>query len=266
MIIDEIREKLIANQDIKYRDFQSKLIPNVNPDTVIGVRTPILRKMAKELIKKYGMPSKELIKKYGLPSEEHIKECDLPSERDSGRGLASFLSVLPHKYFEENQLHAFILSEIKDFNLAIEFVERFLPYVDNWATCDQMSIKIFKKHRQELLPYLMKWIKANENGNHNSSIYTTRFGIVTLMNCFLDDDFKPEYLKWIEEISSEEYYINMARAWFFATALAKQYEATLPFLESHKLDKWTHNKSIQKAIESYRVSKDHKDYLKTLRI
>lgn len=236
MINDEIREKLFANQDIKYQAFQSKLIPNVDPDSVIGVRTPVLRKLAKELIKQYGLSGKNL--------------------EDS---LDLFLSDLPHKYFEENQLHAFILSEMKDFTQVIELVEEFLPFVDNWATCDQMSIKIFKKHKQELLPYLKRWIESEQT-------YTIRFGIVTLMNQYLDDDFKPDYLKWIGEIDSEEYYVNMARAWFFATALAKQYDATLPFFEERKLDKWTHNKSIQKAIESYRVSKEQKDYLKTLRI
>ena len=160
----------------------------------------------------------------------------------------------------------------------MELVEEFLPFVDNWATCDQMSIKIFKKHKQELLPYLKRWIESGRSDvkspqkeeekqeEKQKQTYTIRFGIVTLMNIYLDDDFKPDYLKWIAEIDSEEYYINMARAWVFATALAKQYDATLPFFETRKLDKWTHNKSIQKAIESYRVSKDHKDYLKTLKI
>ncbi len=259
MINDEICEKLFANQDIKYRNFQSKLIPNIDPDTVIGVRTPVLRKFAKKLIKQYGL-----------------------SRKISEDSLDIFLSDLPHKYFEENQLHAFILSEMKDFTQVIELVEEFLPFVDNWATCDQMSIKIFKKHKQELLPYLKRWIKSGRSDvkspqkqeqnqkqlekQEDKYTYTIRFGIVTLMNLYLDDDFKPDYLKWIVEIESEEYYVNMACAWFFATALAKQYDATLPFFEERKLDKWTHNKSIQKAIESYRVSKDHKDYLKTLRI
>jgi 3-methyladenine DNA glycosylase AlkD len=255
MINDEIREKLFANQDIKYQAFQSKLIPNIDSDTVIGVRTPVLRKLAKELIKQYGL-----------------------SRKTAEDSLGLFLSDLPHKYFEENQLHAFILSEMKDFTQVIELVDEFLPYVDNWATCDQMSIKIFKKHKQELLPYLKRWIEGGRGDvrspqnemekreEEQKQTYTIRFGIVTLMNLYLDDDFKPDYLKWIAEIDSEEYYVNMARAWFFATALAKQYDVTLPFFESRKLDKWTHNKSIQKAIESYRVSKEHKDYLKTLRI
>lgn len=253
MINDEIREKLFANQDIKYQAFQSKLIPNIDPDTVIGVRTPVLRKLAKELIKQYGL-----------------------SRKISEDSLDLFLSDLPHKYFEENQLHAFILSEMKDFEQVIELVEEFLPFVDNWATCDQMSIKIFKKHKQELLLYLKRWIERGRSDvrspqeekqkEKQKQTYTIRFGIVTLMNLYLDDDFKPDYLKRIVEIDSEEYYVNMARAWFFATALAKQYDATLPFFEERKLDKWTHNKSIQKAIESYRVSKEQKDYLKTLRI
>ena len=264
MINDEIREKLFANQDIKYQAFQSKLIPNIDPATVIGVRTPALRKLAKELIKQYGL-----------------------SRNKSEDSLDLFLSDLPHKYFEENQLHAFILSEIEDFNLAIELVEEFLPFVDNWATCDQMSIKIFKKHKQELLPYLKRWIESGRSDvkspqkqkqkqrqeekqkqmekQKQTQTYTQRFGIVTLMNLYLDDDFKPDYLKWIVEIDSEEYYVNMARAWFFATALAKQYEATLPFFEERKLDKWTHNKSIQKAIESYRVPSEQKSHLKTLK-
>ena len=162
-------------------------------------------------------------------------------------------------YFDENQLHAFILSEIKDFDECIGKLERFLPFVDNWATCDQMSPKCFKKNHEKLLPYLNKWIKSDD-------IYTVRFAIVTFMSHFLDGDFDEGYLKLVSDIKSDEYYINMAIAWYFATALAKQYDKTIPYIENKTLDVWTHNKAIQKSIESYRVTAEHKEYLKSLKI
>ena len=227
MIVDDIREDLFANQDVKYRDFQSKLTPTIEANTAIGVRTPVLRKLAKYYSKR--------------------KDVD------------DFLADLPHKYFDENQLHAFILSEIKDFDECIGKLERFLPFVDNWATCDQMSPKCFKKNHEKLLPYLNKWIKSDDT-------YIVRFAIVTFMAHFLDDDFDEGYLKLVSDIKSDEYYINMAIAWYFATALAKQYDKTIPYIENKTLDAWTHNKAIQKSIESYRVTAEHKEYLKSLKI
>ena len=227
MIVDDIREDLFANQDVKYRDFQSKLTPTIEANTAIGVRTPVLRKLAKAYSKR--------------------------------QDVDEFLADLPHKYFDENQLHAFILSEIKDFDECIGKLERFLPFVDNWATCDQMSPKCFKKNHEKLLPYLNKWIKSDDT-------YTVRFAIVTFMAHFLDEDFDEGYLKLVSDIKSDEYYINMAIAWYFATALAKQYDKTIPYIENKTLDVWTHNKAIQKSIESYRVTAEHKEYLKSLKI
>ena len=205
---------------------QITIIPTVDPDSIIGVRTPALRSFAKELSKR--------------------------------EDIDTFLNDLPHKYFEENQLHAFILSGMKDAAKAIELVDKFLPFVDNWATCDQMSPKVFKKHKDLLLEYTDKWIKSDLT-------YVKRFGIGMLMEHFLDEDFKTSYLTKVSKIRSDEYYVNMMIAWYFATALAKQYDATLPYIEKQKLDIWTHNKSIQKAVESYRITPEQKDYLKTLK-
>jgi len=227
MILYDIRDELFKMQDIEYRDFNSKLIPTVKKEDMIGVRTPELRKYAKKLLKEEGMED--------------------------------FLHSLPHKYFDENQLHAFIISEIKDFKFCIDELINFLPYLDNWATCDQLSPKIFKKHRNDLLPHIYEWLKSDKT-------YTVRFGIGMLMEHFLDEDFKTEYPEMVAAVRSEEYYINMMTAWYFATALAKQYESILPFIESNKLDTWTHNKSIQKAIESNRISAEQKNYLKVLKI
>ncbi len=227
MLLKDIELTLFHLQDKKYRSFHSKLMPTVDADTVIGVRTPELRKYAKQLAK-----------------QESVRE---------------FLDDLPHRYFEENQLHAFILSEMKDFDLCIAEVCRFLPFVDNWATCDQMSPKIFKKHKTELLEYIRKWIESKET-------YTIRFAVGMLMEHFLDKDFDICYPEMAASIRSEEYYVNMMIAWYFATALAKQYNQILPFLEDHRLDRWTHNKTIQKAVESYRITDDQKTYLKSLKI
>lgn len=227
MIKTDIEKVLFELQDEKYRDFQSALTPTVNKTEFIGVRTPELRSYAKELIK-----------------------------RDDING---FLRVLPHKYFEENQLHAFIISEIKNFDECIKELNLFLPYVDNWATCDQMSPKVFKKHKEELLKYIDDWIKSEET-------YTIRFGIKMLMSFYLDDDFKLIYPEKVSEIRSEEYYVNMMIAWYFATALAKQYESILPFIENKKLETRTHNKAIQKAVESRRITPGQKEYLKSLKI
>jgi 3-methyladenine DNA glycosylase AlkD len=226
-MINQIRETLFSMQDIPYRDFQSKLIPNVAADTFIGVRTPELRKYAKQLSK----------------------------EKD----IEVFLRDLPHKYFDENQLHAFILQEIKDFDRCMEETERFLPYVDNWATCDQMSPKVFKKHHDKLPKLIRSWMGSKE-------AYTIRFGIGMLMEHFLDEEYDPKYPEAVAGIRSEEYYVNMMIAWYFATALAKQYDAIIPYIENRRLDLWTHNKTIQKAIESYRITPEQKEYLRTLRI
>ena len=226
MITSEIRKELKKLQDKGYREMQVTIIPTLEADSIIGVRTPALRQLAKEFAKR-----------------EDISE---------------FLSDLPHKFFEENQLHAFILSGMKDAESCIRLVDEFLPYVDNWATCDQMSPKVFKKHKQLLLEYVDKWIRSEHT-------YVKRFAIGMLMEHFLDEDFKTSYLTKVSKIRSEEYYVNMMIAWYFATALAKQYEDTLPFIEKQKLDKWTHNKSIQKAVESYRITPEQKEYLKTLK-
>ena len=221
-----IIEELFNLQDKKYGEFQVKLIPTVDPKSIIGVRTPDLRKLAKEIIKSTD---------YEL-----------------------FINDLPHKYFEENQLHAFIISEIKDYDKCVEEVNKFLPYVDNWATCDQMSPKVFKKNHDKLLSHIKLWINSKET-------YTIRFGIGMLMEHFLNDDFKEEYLSLVSSIKSEEYYVNMMRAWYFATALAKQYSYAIKYIENEKLDIWTHNKSIQKAIESYRITPNQKEYLRSLK-
>ena len=222
-----IRETLFSLREEKFAAFQARLIPNVAPERVIGVRTPALRKLAKTL-------------------------------RGSGQA-EEFLKALPHEFFEENNLHAFLLCEMKDFEACVQAVEDFLPYVDNWATCDQMSPGVFRKNKQALLPHIRRWIASEQ-------CYTRRFGIGMLMSHFLDEDFREEYLRWVSDIHSEEYYVNMMIAWYFATALAKQYEAALPFIENRRLDPWVHNKTIQKALESSRVSDERKIYLKTLKI
>ena len=227
MITDEIRERLFALRDVKYRDFQIKLIPGKTAEDSIGVRTPELRKLAKEFAK-----------------------------RDD---IGDFLNDLPHKFFDEDQIHAFIISEIKDYKTCMAEVCRFLPYVDNWATCDQMSPKVFRKHRMELLGSIRKWIASDQ-------AYTIRFGIGMLMEHYLDGDFDPAYPEMAAGVRSGEYYVNMMTAWYFATALAKQYDAVIPYIENRRLDPWTHNKAIQKAIESYRITPEQKEYLKTLKI
>ena len=227
MINDEIRRRLFALQDIKYRDFQAKLIPGKTADVMIGVRTPELRKLAKK-----------------FAAREDIEE---------------FLNDLPHKYFDEDQLHAFIISGMKDYERCMAETERFLPCVDNWATCDQMSPKIFKKHRDDLAMKADRWLDSKET-------YTVRFAIGMLMEHFLEEDFDIKYPERVADIRSDEYYINMMIAWYFATALAKQYEAILPYIENKRLDDWTHNKTIQKAIESYRITPNQKEYLRTLKI
>lgn len=222
-----IADYFLFLQDVKYGDFQAKLIPGIERSNIIGVRTSAMRKLAKELLREG-------------PQEE-------------------FLQELPHKYYDENILHGLILSEQKDYELCLKHLEGFLPFVDNWAVCDLMAPKSFKKHRPELLEQIKQWIATPH-------LYTSRFGMKMLMSHFLDEDFKPEYLELPAEVETEEYYLMMMQAWFYATALAKQWEATIPYLEQQRLSIWVHNKTIQKAIESYRITAEQKQYLRTLKI
>ncbi len=226
MTTEQIQKELFALRDQAYGDFMSPLMPTVDKNMVIGVRTPALRSLARRI----------------------GKEAD----------TAGFLADLPHHYFEENQLHAFLIAEIKDFESCLEAVIRFLPYVDNWATCDQLTPKVFRKKKEQLLPHIRLWLDSDRP-------YTIRFGLKMLMSHFLDEAFKPEYPEWAAGVRSEEYYVNMMIAWYFATALAKQYDAVLPFLETERLDRWTHNKTIRKAVESYRITPEQKQYLRTLK-
>ena len=217
-----IIDRLMKEKDDKYREFQSKLVPNIPKETIIGIKTPLMRNISKEVFES--------------------EEKDL------------FLNDLPHKYYEENLIHFFVISQIKDFDNCIKEVERFLPYVNCWPVSDQATPKSFKKNHEKLLPYIKKWIKSKH-------VYTARFGIRMLMNEYLNDDFKEEYLKLVASIRSDDYYLKMMIAWYFATALAKRYDETIPYFINHNLDDWTHKKAIQKALESYRVTDEHKKYL-----
>ena len=219
-------ERLSACASDQYRDFLSRLVPNIPKETILGVKTPDLRRIVKEI--------------------KGTKEAE------------AFLAELPHHYCEENLVHFFLIAMIKDFDECAEAVEAFLPYVDCWPVCDQSSPKIFKKNHDKLLPLIRKWIDSEH-------VYTVRFGIRMLMNEFLGEDFRPEYLEWVASIRSGEYYINMMVAWYFATALAKKYDESIIYIEERALEPWTHKKAIQKAIESFRVSDEHKDYLRSLR-
>ncbi len=224
---DEIVAELFRMQDKDYAVLQAKIIPNVASENIIGVRTPALRTFAKSL----------------------YKDSDIDA----------FLSDVPHQYFDEEQLHAFVISLEKDFDKCIAQVDAFLPFVDNWATCDQLSPKVFKKSPEKLLPYIETWIKSDKT-------YTVRFAIGMLMQHFLDDHFDTKYADMVAKVRSEEYYINMMIAWYFATALAKQYESILPYIEEKRLDDWAHNKAIQKSVESYRITDEQKKYLKSLKV
>lgn len=224
MLKNNLLDTLFSLQDTRYREMQQRLIPNIDPNTIIGVRTPDLRRLAKE-----------------LEDGEDFKHC------------------LPHRYFEENQIHSFLLERGKDFDASIADVEAFLPFVDNWATCDQLRPKVFKKHRQELLPYIQRWIVSDHS-------YTIRFAIGMLMCHYLDEDFDPSYVEKVAAVRNEDYYIRMMVAWYFATALAKQYDTVVPYISEYRLEKWTHNKTIQKAVESYRITSQQKEYLKKFRI
>ena len=225
--MQEIMDLLFSKQDIKYRDFQAPLFPGIAKDRFIGVRTPDLKKLAKEL---FG-------------SETANK----------------FIETLPHQYFDENQLQAFLISLIKDYQTCLKEVERFLPYIDNWGTCDQLNPKVFAKHKEELIVPIKKWLKSKHT-------YTVRFAIGLLMQHYLDESFKEEYMELVMAIKSEEYYINMMIAWYFATALAKQWDTAIKYIEEKKLFPWVHNKTIQKAVESYRINDEQKVYLKTLKV
>ena len=220
-----ILNELYKFKDIEYAELQNKLTPSLSGDKFIGVKVPILKKLTK------------------LITEDEAK---------------IFLNDLPHKYFEENMLHGLLISKIKDYETCINELEKFLPYVDNWAVCDTISPKILKKHTIELIQKVKEWSKSTK-------VYTCRFGIKILMNCFLDENFKNEYLEIPMHIHTDEYYIKMMIAWFYATALAKQWEDTIPYLKENKLDAWIHNKTIQKARESYRITDKQKEYLKTLK-
>lgn len=221
-----VYERLAGIGSEKYRDFQSKLVPNISKETILGVRTPDMRKIAKEI--------------------NGTKEAE------------EFLAELPHKYYEENLVHFFLIAMIRDFDECVKAVESFLPYVDCWPVCDQSSPKVFSKNHEKLLPLIQRWIRSQH-------VYTVRFGIRMLMNEFLGEDFRPEYLEWVANVTGNDYYIKMMIAWFFATALAKKYDESVIYIEDRRLDPWTHKKAIQKAIESYRVSDEHKEYLKGLR-
>lgn len=227
MNLAEIQRELFDLQDENYRKFSSSLMPTVDAELVIGVRTPDLRKFAKKLANDPGM--------------------DI------------FLHSLPHWYYEENNLHGFLIEGMKDFEICVRELEVFLPYIDNWATCDLISPKTFKKHLPELLDKIRVWIVSDR-------VYTVRFGIGMLMKYYLDDAFEPEYLEMVCSVRSEEYYVNMMVAWYFATALAKQYDSALPYIEQKKLETWTHNKAIQKSVESRRITEEQKNYLRSLRI
>ena len=229
-MINKIKNDLLLMQDKTYKDFHSKLMPTINPDSIIGIRVPVLRDYAKKLFKENSIES-----------------------------LNPFLKNLPHEFYEENNIHAFIIEKINNFDECIFYLEKFLPYIDNWATCDMLNPKIFKINCEKLLEKIYQWINSD-------SVYTVRFGIGMLMRYFLDEKFETKYLDLVASINSEEYYINMMRAWFFATALAKQYEQTFPYIKNYSLDKWTHNKSIQKANESFRITKEQKEELKKFRV
>lgn len=222
----KIQKRLFELQDKEYAAFQAKLIPTVDTKRIIGVRTPALRAYAKELFK--------------------------------AGGYEKFLTALPHKYFDEDQLHAFLISLEKDYDTVLAQLAAFLPYIDNWATCDQLSPKVFQKHLDELLVHIKAWLTSDHT-------YTVRFAIGMLMQFYLGEAFSPEYLGLVAAVESEEYYVNMEIAWYFATALAKQYDDTVPYIEEHRLSPWTHKKTIQKAVESYRITPEQKEYLKSFR-
>ena len=223
----DVQKRLFEMRDTGYRDFHARLIPTVKKEKIIGIRTPMIRKFAKE---------------FGKTEESEM-----------------FLKALPHQYYEENNLHGLLIEQIRDYDKCLGELECFLPHIDNWATCDLLALHMMKKHRDIFIREIYRWMESDKP-------YIIRFGISMLMRHYLDEGFKPEYPEKVAAIRSEEYYVNMMRAWYFATALAKQYEKILPFLEEQRMDIWTHNKTIQKSIESYRITQEQKDHLRTLRI
>lgn len=218
-----IESKLFEMQDLQYKAFHSKLMPTVNPDKIIGIRVPALRKFAKKISK----------------TEE----------------AKFFLQCLPHTYYEEDNLHAFLIEQIKDYQSVIDELNRFLPFVDNWATCDSLTPKIFSGHTDKLIGEIRKWMKSEH-------IYTVRFAVNMLMKFYLDGNFKEEYLREVADIKADEYYVKMVQAWYFATALAKQWDSAVIYISENKLEEWVHNKTIQKAVESCRINEKQKEYLK----
>lgn len=224
--MEEIQKQLFELQDMAYRDFHSRLMPDIDKETVIGIRVPMLRKYAKSI---------------------------------AGTELAEkFIKELPHCYYEENNLHMMLITGIKDYDICLTEIERFLPYIDNWATCDFPAPKCFENHKEDLLPVIKRWIASSET-------YTIRYGIGMLMRLYLDADFDPEYLELVAGVKSDEYYVNMMIAWYMATALAKQWDAVIPYIEEHRMSDWVHRKTIQKAVESYRITDEQKRYLKGYR-
>ena len=224
--LTKLQKQLFELQDLKYRDFHSKLMPETDKETVIGIRTPVLRKFAKEFA--------------GTSEAE------------------AFLRQLPHRYYEENNLHMMLITGIKDYEKCMEEIQRFLPCIDNWATCDYPAPKCFARHKDQVLEEAKRWISSGET-------YVIRYGLGMLMRLFLDEDFSSEYLEMAAAVQSQEYYVNMMIAWYFATALAKQWDATVPYIEQHKLSDWVHRKTVQKAVESYRITPEQKEYLKGFR-
>lgn len=224
--LTKLQKQLFELQDLKYRDFHSKLMPETDKETVIGIRTPVLRKFAKEFA--------------GTSEAE------------------AFLRQLPHRYYEENNLHMMLITGMKDYEKCMEEIQRFLPCIDNWATCDYPAPKCFARHKDQVLEEAKRWISSGET-------YVIRYGIGMLMRLFLDEDFSSEYLEMTAAVQSQEYYVNMMIAWYFATALAKQWDATVPYIEQHKLSDWVHRKTVQKAVESYRITPEQKEYLKGFR-
>lgn len=222
----ELQKSLFELQDLKYRDFHAKLLPGIEKEKIIGIRTPILRKFAREFAKT--------------------------------QDAQEFLQELPHQYYEENNLHLMLVTQIRDYEKCLEEVTRFLPYIDNWATCDLPLPKCFEKHKDELIMDVKNWINSKDT-------YIIRYGIGVLLRLYLDEGFKDEYPKLVAGVISDEYYVNMMIAWYFATALAKQWDTVIVYLEERKLPEWVHRKTIQKAVESYRITKEQKEYLKGLR-
>ncbi len=223
---EEVETRLFEMQDLQYKSFHSKLMPTVNPDKIIGVRIPELRKFAKDFAK----------------------------SSEAGK----FLENLPHSYYEEDNLHAFVIEQIRDYDETVKQLDRFLPFVDNWVTCDMMTPKSFAKNKEKLIKKIDFWLALKHT-------YAVRFAVNMLMKFYLDDNFKEEYLRKVVAIQSDEYYINMVRAWYFATALAKQWDFAIKIIEENRLDEWTHNKTIQKSVESYRITKEQKEYLKKMK-